>query len=143
VPLSVGANLSGSVFELGSFTLDGVRYNDIAQTDSSARLFFELFGGGTVPPIQDQPVLFTTPFTLTGLIILPFPSPGNPPVVGRGIATVTLMPQLVDPETKVWLSQSVRYDFSDASAVPEPATLVLVGSGIVGCLLRRRQRASC
>jgi len=141
-PLSVGANLSGSVFEPGFFTLDGVLYSDISHVNSPASLFFEFFGVGNTPPIQDQPVMFTAPFTLTGFINLPLPLTQQS-VVGRGIATVRLMPQLVDPETKLWVSQSVRYDFSDASAVPEPATLVLVGSGIVGCLLRRRQRPSC
>ena len=87
--------------------------------------------------------MFTAPFTLTGFIGLPSPSPLEA-VEGRGIATVTLIPQVIGPgEPNLWHTSNVRYDFSDASAVPEPATLVLVGSGIVGCLLRRRQRASC
>lgn len=34
----------------------------------------------------------------------------------------------------------VRYEFSDAAPTPEPATLVLLGSGIAGVVLRQRRR---
>ena len=142
-PLSVGANLSGSVFSPGFFTLDGVVYGDISHVDSPASLGFELFGVGITPPSQDQPVMFTAPFTLTGFINLPFPSPQQS-VVGRGIATVTLMPELIGSGApSQWFTSNVRYDFSDASAVPEPSTLALVSGGLlaIGRLARRgRQR---
>jgi hypothetical protein len=140
-PLSVGANLSGSVFS-GFFTLDGVRYDDISTVNSPASLYFELFGGGIAPAIQDGPVAFTTPFTLNGMINLPFPSTG-PVVFGRGIATVLLTPTFPTPgEPAQWLPQSVRYDFSEITPVPEPATLILVSSGLLAIVrtARRRQR---
>ena len=113
-PLSVGANLSGSVFE-GAFTLDGVLYSDISSINSPASLFFELFGGGPLPPIQDQPVLFTTPFTLTGMINLPLPLTG-PSVVGRGIATVALTPL---PPTQANRISGLRIAFATTSAMPQ------------------------
>jgi len=125
------------------FTLDGVLYSDISGANSPASLRFGLFGVGTTPPIQDQPVMFTAPFTLTGMINLPFPSTG-PSVEGRGIATITLMPQPIGPdEPSQWFTSNVRYDFSDASAVPELSTLALVSGGLlaIGRLARRgRQR---
>lgn len=140
-PLSVGANLSGAVFE-GFFTLNGTRYTDISSVDSTASLYFEIFGGGIAPAMQDNPVLFTTPFTLSGFVNLPFPSSG-PPVMGRGIATVLLTPQFPTPGGPAqWLPESVRYDFSNLAPVPEPATIVLVSGGLlaIGRAARRGRR---
>jgi hypothetical protein len=140
-PLSVGANLSGAVFS-GFFTLDGVRYDDISTVNSPASLYFELFGGGIAPAIQDGPVVLTAPFTLSGMINLPFPSTG-PTVFGRGIASVLLTPTFPTPGgPAMWLAESVRYDFSDATPVPEPATLVLVSSGLFAIVRTARRRRS-
>jgi hypothetical protein len=139
--LSVGANLSGAVFE-GFFTLDGTQHTDISNVNSPASLFFELFGGGIAPPIQEGPVLFTTPFTLRGFANLPFPG-GSVPVIGRGIASVLLTPQFPTPgEAAQWLPESVRYDFSDQTPVPEPATLALVSGGLLAIARARRRGAA-
>jgi PEP-CTERM motif len=110
-----------------------------ASVNSPASLYFEIFGGGIAPAIQDGPVLFTTPFTLSGLVNLPFPSSG-PTVFGRGIATVLLRPQFPIPgEPAQWLPESVRYDLTP---VPEPGTIILVSGGLlaIGRAARRSRR---
>jgi hypothetical protein len=139
-PLSVGASLSGSVF-FGSFTLNGILYDDISTINSPASLFFEFFGGGTAPAMQDGPVLFTAPFTMSGMVNLPFPSTG-PIASGQGTATVLLTPTFPLPgEPALWLAESVRYDFGErAAAVPEPGTLILVSGGLAAIVRTARRR---
>jgi hypothetical protein len=44
-----------------------------------------------------------------------------------------------------WDATQVRYDFQDASAVPEPSSMMLLGSGLMaltGARRRRRDRAA-
>lgn len=58
----------------------------------------------------------------------------NDNVFGAGTATWGFLP-LPEGGNVVY---TVRYDFSDAAPTPEPTTLLLIGSGLAGAVLRRR-----
>jgi hypothetical protein len=56
---------------------------------------------------------------------------------GHGTATVEFLNL---PDFGI-VSERVRYEFQEAAATPEPATVVLVGTGLTAaCAVRRRRR---
>lgn len=83
----------------------------------------------------------TVPFTMTGTLLLTDDiARMNPPVFsfqvsGQGLAHIVL----AGDGFGVYRVTEIRYDFAPA-AVPEPATLTLLGAGLAATLLRRRRR---
>jgi hypothetical protein len=136
VPMSIAANLSGSVFG-GAATLDGTTFSDILSVTSPASLVIEIFGGTLVPAFRNEATTFTTPFTAEGFFNLPLPGQ-RISLKGSGIATVLLRPNpFAEGEPRNWTVDSVRYVFTDPSVVPEPSTLILVGAGLFAFARRR------
>jgi hypothetical protein len=83
----------------------------------------------------------TSPFVVTGNIAgFQTLDPTSPlftvDVFGSGIATLVLGPHPSGPAGALSF-RAVQYDILDP--VPEPATIVLCGSGLAGLLLRRRR----
>jgi hypothetical protein len=61
----------------------------------------------------------------------------NELLTGHGVTTAAFT-QTPGQQTPLFSFQSVRYDFTSDAAVPEPATLLLFGSGLGAAYLRKR-----
>jgi hypothetical protein len=113
----------------GTATLGNQSHSLVQQQPSVLRFITESFA----LPIVPQNTSVSLPFTMSGTLNLD--GPGNAltiPLTGAGFATGTFMTGGIP---SMFLS-AVRYDFTD---IPEPSTVVLVGSGVAALIWRYRK----
>jgi len=104
-----------------------------------------LFDGNLIVPAftGDLTGSANASFIFSGLLFFPQDPCCRAPLelAGRGIATIEFARPHPDAPTG-WQLQNMRYEFSQTAPIPEPTTLVLVGTGLAGLIFRRRRDAS-
>jgi hypothetical protein len=138
VELHVGGFLDASGGGL-SRTQVSWRGRDYDMVGFDPALSLHPFGMVTLPEFGDlREVTLTTPFRMTG-VFSELQLSQLTPIAGRGIATIRLVRDFDVPR---WTDGSVRYDFEAPAAVPEPASMLLFGSGLAGLVAFRRRRCN-
>lgn len=141
--ISLNAGWSGSDFG-ATVSLDGRTFGTGLGGFPDQGSALVDFQSSFVVPVFDgmRRVTITAPFTFTGGVAPPVPGrpiyPGAT-LVGQGTVRADLSwgPSLEGPSS--WTAERALYTFEAPATVPEPATLVLVGSGLVTCVIRRRR----
>jgi hypothetical protein len=123
-------------------TYQGQVYGNLGGLVSVADIYTEWTGSLLIPEDFTGGSL-TAPFAFSGYFQYTddnFTTVKRVPLLGAGTATVTMGRYRPDIDPDAFLTQSVRFDFADVAATPEPASMLLVATGLVGLVARRRRR---
>jgi hypothetical protein len=146
VPCAPGTTLDlGGAFHgpdaAGSGVVDGVAYSEIflnGMTGTFSSPSFQISG--------DQALTMTRNFTFTGTISGYLLNPSvhgltepafTKTLTGQGIVRGEFL--FNADETPLFFARGLQYEFRDTAPVPEPSTLLLVGTGAAAAVLRRRR----
>lgn len=121
----------------GPATLDGAAYSAVGSLSSPSSMVVQFMGTAVLPPLSSTATV-TSPFTFEGSFFHPLDGAMvNEPLTGAGMATLLFSPSA----TGAWHLDSARYDFTTPSPTPEPASLLLMGSGMLALAAFVRMRA--
>lgn len=118
----------------GTATYHGVTYTNVGSLSSDYAMSGQ-WSGSVLLPTSFAGGVATAPFEFIGSFLYGDPVPLT--LRGSGQTTLSFTPYLNEPGA--FTLTSIRYDL-DAAPVPEPASMLLIGSGLAGLAAVRRRR---
>ncbi len=140
-PISLTSFLVGSSLGRGTATINGTTFDPVFFLGE-----FSLGAGPVILPPGTTDLVLTVPFSFSGNIRGCLPSSlvcttevfSTIDLIGQGIATAHFAFGTIENGVTFYSFRSVTYQFQE---VPEPMTVILLGSGLIGLGAKLRSRS--
>lgn len=142
--IGVNSVFAGGSLGLGSLIVNGTSFDNLFFGG-----VFQFTGSPVLVPVGTTNISLTTPFMFSGnLVACPLEAGGGPDCtpskqifsaqfVGQGLVTLQFrFIQIIPNGDSLFQLETVTYNF-DSAEVPEPMTITLLATGLVGLVVKR------